>query len=378
MPRIIAMIPARLGSKRVKNKNLRLLGGKPLIAHVIEKAKQSGVFDDIYINSEATIFEKIAGEYGVKFYKRPEVLASDTATNDQFVLDFIQNTTCDYIIQINPTSPLLSVEDIRNFVTEMVEGGYETFHGTKKEQIEGLFKGVSLNFEQNKTMPPSQSLEPVYLFSSGIMGWKVDAYYDLMNRFGCATYGGDGKIGYFTLSGYSTIDIDHEEDFCFAEMALMHQQNPDQYSARYYGQTGERDEVDVPYILAKDGVVNHYFDQENQFKVNIHELISQRPFHESWSYRVINTENNSATLICQMPGEGNRLHYHRDWNEWWYIVDGNWEWEIEGEKIIVNQGDVVFIPKGNWHKITAVGDKPAIRLAVSRDLVAHIYKNEEG
>ena len=47
--KIIAMIPARLGSKRVKNKNLRLLGNKPLISHVIETAKESNVFDDIYI-----------------------------------------------------------------------------------------------------------------------------------------------------------------------------------------------------------------------------------------------------------------------------------------------------------------------------------------
>ena len=58
--KIIAMIPARLGSKRIKNKNLRLLGNKPLIAHVIEAAIKADVFDEIYINSESDIFEEIA------------------------------------------------------------------------------------------------------------------------------------------------------------------------------------------------------------------------------------------------------------------------------------------------------------------------------
>ena len=53
--KVIAMIPARLGSKRVKNKNLRLLGGKPLIAHVIETVKETNIFDEIYINSDGTI-----------------------------------------------------------------------------------------------------------------------------------------------------------------------------------------------------------------------------------------------------------------------------------------------------------------------------------
>ena len=96
----------------------------------------------------------------------------------------------------------------------------------------------------------------------------------------------------------------------------------------------------------------------------------------SWSKRVIDSESNSMTIISQLPGEGNRLHYHPDWNEWWYILDGKWEWEIEGYKRIVSQGDIVFMPKNKKHKITAIGNKPAIRMAVSRSDVAHIYPNK--
>jgi len=92
---------------------------------------------------------------------------------------------------------------------------------------------------------------------------------------------------------------------------------------------------------------------------------------------VIDTENNSATIISQLPGEGNRLHYHPNWNEWWYIIDGEWEWEIEGEKKIVKKGDIVFMRKGRKHKITAVGNKPAIRIAVSRADVEHIFPHED-
>ena len=88
--KIIAMIPVRLGSKRVPNKNLRLLGNKPLVAYIIEAAKEANVFDEIFINSESDIFKEIADEYGVKFYKRPEHLSTDEATNDDFTLDIMQ------------------------------------------------------------------------------------------------------------------------------------------------------------------------------------------------------------------------------------------------------------------------------------------------
>ena len=84
------------------------------------------------------------------------------------------------------------------------------------------------------------------------------------------------------------------------------------------------------------------------------------------------------TIISQLPGEGNRLHYHPTWNEWWYIVDGEWEWEIEGQKRTVMRGDIVFMRKNRRHKITAVGDRPAIRMAVSRSDVLHVYPENKG
>jgi CMP-N,N'-diacetyllegionaminic acid synthase len=69
--KIIAMIPARIGSTRLKMKNLALLNGKPLIAYSILAAKQAGVFDRIVINSDSHIFKSIADSYEVEFYKRP-------------------------------------------------------------------------------------------------------------------------------------------------------------------------------------------------------------------------------------------------------------------------------------------------------------------
>jgi CMP-N-acetylneuraminic acid synthetase len=216
--KIYAMIPCRLGSKRIPKKNLRLLGNKTLSQWVASTAKETGLFDEIYINSESDIFETVAHQVGVKFYKRPDEYSTDTATNDEFALDFMNAFDFDVLVQINPTSPFLSKEDIINFVTEFQTNEFQTLHTVKNEKIEGLFDGIPLNFDPLKPMPPSQLLTPVQLFSSSIMAWDVKKFRENIEKYNCAVYGGDGSIGYFPLTGFSSLDIDNEIDFKMAEI----------------------------------------------------------------------------------------------------------------------------------------------------------------
>jgi CMP-N-acetylneuraminic acid synthetase len=218
--KIYAMIPCRLGSKRIPQKNLRLLGNKTLSQWVASTVKETGLFDEIYINSESDIFENIAHQVGVKYYKRPEQYATDTATNDEFALDFMNAFEFDVLVQINPTSPFLSKEDIINFMSEFKSKNLQTLHTVKNEKIEGLYEGKPLNFDPLKPMPPSQLLTPVQLFSSSIMAWNVKKFKENMLAFNCAVYGGDGSIGYFPLTGFSSLDIDNEIDFKMAEIIL--------------------------------------------------------------------------------------------------------------------------------------------------------------
>ena len=138
-----------------------------------------------------------------------------------------------------------------------------------------------------------------------------------------------------------------------------------------------KSEIDVPKILEKDGILKSDFINENLPLNDIEKIIENEDNSVSWCRRIINTENNSATLISQLPGEGNRLHFHPNWNEWWYIIKGQWQWQINQSKMTVKEGEMVFIPKNTWHKITAIGDKPAVRLAVSRADVEHVYKNKK-
>jgi CMP-N,N'-diacetyllegionaminic acid synthase len=374
------MIPARLGSQRVKKKNLRLLNGKPLITYSIEAAISSKVFDEIYINSEAEIFGEIAEQYNVKFYKRSENLASDKTINDEFAYDFIQNVPGDILVQLLPTSPLITPEEIKGFVSEMIAKDYDTLVSVANNQIACLYEGKPINFNLLKPHESSQNVIPVQSYATVLMAWTYSSFKKHMKKHGCAYYGSDGKTGYYVLKGLSTIDIDNEEDLELAEVALVSRSKSHKLEEEYYipkKNRKEREEINVPDIMKKDSVVCRDFKHENLPLVQIEEIINSKDNSRSWCHRIINTENNSATLISQLPGEGNRLHYHPNWNEWWYIIKGKWKWEIEGKTYTVKRGNVVFIEKNKLHKITAIGDEPAVRLAVSRDLVPHVYPEDE-
>ena len=230
---IACMIPARIGSQRVKLKNLRLINGKPLISYIIETAIQSKGFDDIYINSDSLIFEEIAEEYGVKFYKRPEVYATNSASNDDFALDFLLKIECDTLIQLLPTSPFITVDEINQFIKHMIDNKLDTLVSTTDVQIESIYKGQPINFEIMKHTPPSQSLEPIKAYACGIMGWKRKNYIKNMKKYNCAYHGAKGKIDYFPLKGFSTVDIDNEEDFMIAE-AIANGMNIAPSKVKYY------------------------------------------------------------------------------------------------------------------------------------------------
>ena len=373
--KIIAMVPARMGSKRVKSKNLRFLDGRPLIEHVLDTLSKINIFDEIYVNSEDEVFSGIAEKYGISFYKRPIHLSSDEATNDEFAYEFLNNIECDVLIQVLPTSPFLTEKEVKGFVKKMVDNDLDTLVSVEHKQIACLYQDKPINFDNLKKNPPSQTMTPIMSYATALMGWKSSKFIENIIKHGVAYHGGKGKTDFFELKGYSTIDIDNEEDFLLAE-AVSSTIKAQSVRPQYYEQaSNQRSEVDVPSILTKDGVkVNDLFDVNNEV-VALSDILNAMPKDISWSKRVIDTENNSMTIICQMPGEGNRRHHHPDWNEWWYIVEGEWEWEIEGEVKMITEGDIVFMRKNRKHKITASGSSRAIRMAISRSDVAHVYED---
>jgi len=234
MKKIIAMVPARIGSKRVPKKNLRLIDGKPLIGYILETLKKVKIFDEIYLNADDLIFQKIADEYGVKFYHRDKQFSTDKSTNDEFALDFMENIEGDILLQVLPTSPLISSKEIEEFTQYMLDNALETLISVEHKQIACLYKDQTLNFDKYKKNPPSQEMEPVKAYATVLMGWEYNSFKANMQKYGCAYHGGDSKIDYYQVKGLSTIDIDNEEDFLLADAIITALKNQTKQEIKFY------------------------------------------------------------------------------------------------------------------------------------------------
>ena len=96
-----------------------------------------------------------------------------------------------------------------------------------------------------------------------------------------------------------------------------------------------------------------------------------------WAELLIEDERNLGTLIASAPGQGNRAHWHSNFDEWWVVISGKLRWELTGGKIIhAVQGDVVWIPRGTVHHIVTEGDEMSLRFAVAMPPAVHVWQNE--
>ncbi len=112
-PRVIAVIPARGGSKGLPGKNIRPLAGRPLIAWTIEAAARAGCIDHTVVSSDDDMILHTARRWGAATDRRPPHLATDTANVVDTVLRLLDQTTgYDYVALLQPTSPLRTATDI--------------------------------------------------------------------------------------------------------------------------------------------------------------------------------------------------------------------------------------------------------------------------
>ena len=93
--------------------------------------------------------------------------------------------------------------------------------------------------------------------------------------------------------------------------------------------------------------------------------IKQRKGAPPWAEKIVMNGDITGTLICQPPGHQTDNHFHYT-DEWWFVVEGEIEWEIEGQEVIrAKAGDFVFAPANHFHHIRPAGTTPSIRLAIT-------------
>jgi CMP-N,N'-diacetyllegionaminic acid synthase len=138
-PSIVGLIPARAGSKRVKNKNIRPLGGHPVIAYTIAAARESGIFGDVIVSTDSEPFAEIARHYGASVpFLRPDEYAGDRSPDIEWIEYTLarlrdEGKAYDCFAILRPTSPFRKAETIRRaWDTFLAEEGVDSLRAVEK------------------------------------------------------------------------------------------------------------------------------------------------------------------------------------------------------------------------------------------------------
>lgn len=125
--KVLAIIPARGGSKGIPKKNIKPLNGKPLIAWTIEEAKKSVYIDKLIVSTDCEEILEVAKEFGAEVpFKRPAELAQDDTPSVELILHAIDYLSgYDYITLLQPTSPLRVVKDIDQCISKTIKGNVQ-------------------------------------------------------------------------------------------------------------------------------------------------------------------------------------------------------------------------------------------------------------
>ncbi len=135
-------------------------------------------------------------------------------------------------------------------------------------------------------------------------------------------------------------------------------------------------ETDVVEVLKKDGIKDINWDDIRKYE-NVRTISLEKLRKDlgkgSWAVRIAYNNLFGGVVIQQQTGEGNRKHYHPDADENWVILDGEWEWWIQGEGTKkVFKHDIVVVPKNVPHLIKCTKG-PGVRYAITRPDVNHVY-----
>lgn len=208
--KIVAMVPARIGSERLRQKNLELLGGAPIVAHALRKAKSTALFGDVVLNGDDPVFEDIAKQQGCRFYLRDRRFGTSETRSDEVVFDFIQNNDCDAVVWVNSASPLKKVEDVAKAVTHFLQNDLDSMITVQKHYRHALLGDSPINFNTNEQFARTQDLAPVLTFNYAVMAWRAEVFRREFLESGRAMF--CGKFGTCETSELSSVLLKSQSD----------------------------------------------------------------------------------------------------------------------------------------------------------------------
>ncbi len=215
---ILAVIPARGGSKGIPKKNIRLMAGKPLISYAIENAKKSKHDIRVVVTTDNAEIKSVASSYSAEIIDRPDCLADDKTTLDPVIFHAVAeaekkfNIDFDVVITMQPTSPCLKTDTLDKAIDLFVDEDWDTIiSGVNDAHLSWKCEGDKIvpNYKErlNRQYLPKEYKE------TGAFVITKRVFVTEKSRFG-------KKITIFECPAAESIDIDTPDDWCLAESHL--------------------------------------------------------------------------------------------------------------------------------------------------------------
>lgn len=207
----VAFVPIRLNSKRVVGKNLKILGGKPLMCHILETLVKVHDIDEVYVYcSSEEVVQYLPS--GVRYLKRPKHLDSDETLGKEIYEEFVRTVDADVYILAHTTSPFIRQTTIETSLDKILSGQHDSAFSCEKIQTFTWYKGKPLNYVL-KEIPRTQTIEPVFVETSAFYMFRREVWTHKGLRIGDNPY-------LAVVDKVEGVDIDWPEDFAFAEQCI--------------------------------------------------------------------------------------------------------------------------------------------------------------
>ncbi|MGQ7312604.1 cytidylyltransferase domain-containing protein [Microbacterium arabinogalactanolyticum] len=215
----VAIIPARGGSKGVPGKNLRRVGGVPLVERAVRAASAASGVDLVVVSTDDAAISAVAEGAGARVIARPAELAGDTASSESALLHALdvlesEGARVGTIVFVQATSPFIPSEGIAEAVEQIVSGrfdsvfsAYETYGFLWRRNAEG--RAAAINHDAARR-PRRQDREPHYLETGAFYAFDAVGFRRFQHRF-------FGQVGIVEVPESSAVEIDDEQQLALAE-----------------------------------------------------------------------------------------------------------------------------------------------------------------
>jgi len=225
---ILCIIPARGGSKRLKDKNIIPFFGKPIIAYTIEAALRSRLVDRTVISTDDEKIARVAMKYNVQVVERPKEYSTDTAPIEQalrHVVRFLKGEEgylADVVVWLQANIPMRKKGQIDEVLREMIRKGADsavTVYPVNQypQWMKRMDrKGLLLPFLKNMKTYRAQDVEPMYLLDGAVVAMKRSVLMRRENRSGVHTFLGKRVVGIVQEDRKYSIEVDDGDDLNLA------------------------------------------------------------------------------------------------------------------------------------------------------------------